>query len=147
MDIAMQQVTDFHRALGAPISPRPRLLEGSADEAAAVAGKLRALAIDCGHLGGPSSILLSRLAMELEELAEWAEAHAAGDLVAAADAWGDRLYVLLGDGVAAGLPAQAIFDEVHRSNMTKVSLPPDGSGKARKDRAFVRPHLAPLLGL
>lgn len=144
---AMQKVAEFHRALGAPISMRPTLMECDADEAAVVGQKLRILSQDCGRLAAKTGGLFSRLAMELEELAEWTEAHAEGNLVEAADAWGDRLYVLLGDAVAAGLPAQAIFDEVHRSNMTKAILPPDGSGKARKDHAYARPQLAPLLRL
>jgi predicted HAD superfamily Cof-like phosphohydrolase len=61
----------------------------------------------------------------------------AGDLVAAADAWGDRLYVLLGDAVAAGLPAERILDEVHRSNMTKAVRASTATGKGKKAAAFV----------
>jgi predicted HAD superfamily Cof-like phosphohydrolase len=84
--------------------------------------------------------LLSRLCLAMEELAEWSEAHAVGDLVAAADAWGDRLYVLLGDAVATGMPGQDIFAEVHRSNMTK-----DGcdftEGKGSKRKKFQRPDM------
>jgi hypothetical protein len=41
-------------------------------------------------------VLVSRLCLALEELAEWGEAHAAGDPVAAADAWGDRMYTARG---------------------------------------------------
>lgn len=36
-----------------------------------------------------------------------------------ADAIGDLLYVVYGTAVAYGLDAQGIFDEIHRSNMTK----------------------------
>lgn len=46
-----------------------------------------------------------------------------------ADAIGDLLYVVYGTAVAFGLPAQKIFDEVHRSNMSKFDdgmLGPDG---------------------
>ena len=39
--------------------------------------------------------------------------------MAAADAWEDRAYVLFGDAVATGILTAALFDEVHRSNMTK----------------------------
>ena len=55
--------------------------------------------------------------------------------------------MLLGDAVAAGLPAREIFDEVHRSNMTKVRMPADSLGKAQKENSFVKPILAPLLGI
>ena len=84
--------------------------------------------------------LMLRLCLALEELTEWIEAHLTQDLVAAADAWGDRLYVLLGDAVSSGIPAQDVFDEIHRSNMTKQN---DSSykGKAIKGTSFRRPQL------
>jgi hypothetical protein len=73
-------------------------------------------------------------------------AHFAGDLVAAADAFGDRPYVLLGDAVAASLPAAAIFAEIHRSNMTKAGPSASGNGKGSKGAAFMPPQLGGLLG-
>ncbi len=81
-----------------------------------------------------------RLCLELEEITEWLDAHLQNDLVAAADAWGDRLYVLMGDAVSAGLPAQAVFDEVHRSNMSK-QCKSSNRGKAVKGTAYRRPQL------
>ena len=53
--------------------------------------------------------------------------------MAAADAWADPAYVLFGDSAAAGLPAVALFEEVHDINMTKepdssfISAPPEVS--------------------
>jgi predicted HAD superfamily Cof-like phosphohydrolase len=79
--------------------------------------------------------------MTLEELAEWLRAHAQQDLTAAADAIGDRLYLLLGDAVASGLPLTEIFRTVHSSNMTKMT----GVGKAVKGRSFRRPEIAAIL--
>ncbi len=57
-----------------------------------------------------------------EELAELKEAIAAGDLVEAADAFADLQYVLSGAILEFGLGNQfkEIFDEVQRSNMSKV---------------------------
>ena len=144
---SLQQVREFHAALGATIAEKPTLLECDAETAREIGTELRDLSCRCGGFSPACGLLFSRLAMDLEELAEWVEAHADGDLVAAADAWGDRQYVLLGDAVAAGLPAREIFDEVHRSNMTKVRMPADGLGKAQKEDSFVKPILAPLLGL
>lgn len=43
-----------------------------------------------------------------------------GDLVGAADAIGDLLYVVLGAAVAHGIDIEPIFNEIHRSNMTKL---------------------------
>ncbi len=80
----------------------------------------------------------------IEELYEWAKAHAESDLVEAADAWADRCYVLFGDAIASGIPAEAIFNEVHRSNMTK-SAPSDLHGKGFKNPHFERPLLEPIL--
>jgi len=52
------------------------------------------------------------------------------DLVAAADAWADRMYMLL--------------DEVHRSNMSKVCA--DGqTEKAIKNAEFAPPNLLPIM--
>ena len=89
-------------------------------------------------------LLLSRTAMAIEELAEWLTAHSDGDLVAAADAWADRAYVLFGDAVATELPAEKLFAEVHRSNMSKE---PDsaGSGKAIKGASYNPPRIADVL--
>jgi len=49
--------------------------------------------------GASDDALLSRVALALEELAEWVLAHADQDLKSAA-AWVDRCYVLVGDAVA-----------------------------------------------
>src|SRR5262245_600260 len=55
-----------------------------------------------------------------EELDEYRDANAQGDVVGVADALGDLLYTVLGLAVLHGLPAAEIFEEVHRSNMTKT---------------------------
>jgi len=49
--------------------------------------------------------------------------------------------------LAAGYPAQQIFEEVHRSNMTTIARRRDSQGKAQKDNSFRPPSLAKLLGL
>ena len=79
--------------------------------------------------------------MAVEELAEWIEAHVAGDLTAAADAWADRCYLLFGDAVATGLGTEAVFDEVHRSNMTKAPVNP-ATGKAVKSDGYLAPVIS-----
>lgn len=67
-------------------------------------------------------------------------AHAEGNLIAAADAWADRAYVLFGDAVATGLPTSRLFAEIHRSNMTKEP-DPNGTGKAVKGPAYQQPNV------
>lgn len=66
------------------------------------------------------------------------------DLIQIADAIGDLLYVVLGTAVSCGLDAEAIFTEIHQSNMTKFI---DGSlradGKWIKGPSYTPPNLIP----
>ena len=142
IDDAIQAVRLFHSKTASPIADHPRLLPGRNDRAEALARQL--LAVKSEIQAGGDQLLLQRAAMAIEELAEWLQAHAEGDLVAAADAWADRAYVLFGDAVAAGLPAAALFAEVHRSNMTKEPVAGE-SGKARKGPGYTPPDLAAIL--
>jgi len=63
------------------------------------------------------------------------------DLVEAADACADLRYVVIGSEITLGIPGDAVFDEVHRSNMTKFL--PDGNGgfvaQFDADRKVVKP--------
>jgi predicted HAD superfamily Cof-like phosphohydrolase len=141
-DDAIQAVRAFHERTASPVADRPRLLPGGKVGAEALARQL--LAIKAEIQADGDQLLMQRAAMAIEELAEWLQAHARGDLVAAADAWADRAYVLFGDAVAAGLPAAALFAEVHRSNMTKEPVA-GRSGKAQKGRGYIRPDLEAVL--
>lgn len=145
MDAALNEVRKFHRQIGAAVADSPVLLPCQRESASEMADAIRELLTRCRSMADDGNSLLARLCLALEELAEWVEAHAAGDLVAAADAWGDRLYVLLGDAVAAGLPATAIFEEIHRSNMTKTAATTGSLGKGTKADAFCQPTLGEAL--
>ncbi|MEE2709872.1 MAG: hypothetical protein VYA69_09785 [Gemmatimonadota bacterium] len=110
-----------------------------------------------GHAGKMPTVDLSPETMALrvellrEEVEEYAQAITAGDLVGVADALTDILYVLLGAYVTHGLqtPAQELFDEVHRSNMSK--LDEQGKpvyredGKVIKSDMFSPPDLDSIL--
>jgi predicted HAD superfamily Cof-like phosphohydrolase len=140
IDHAVSHVTDFHNVIGSPIASEPRLLP---HDAVVVSEALMQLLQLLGQLDSArrdEDELTLRLCLELEEITEWLDAHLKNDLIAAADAWGDRLYVLLGDAVSGGLPAQSIFDEVHHSNMSK-QCKSTKRGKAVKGRAYQRPQL------
>lgn len=80
-----------------------------------------------------------------EELLEYRDANARGDLVAVADALGDLLYTVLGLACLHGIDAQPIFDEVHRSNMTKEPVTDNPLKLCRKGAAFRPPRIAELL--
>ena len=86
-----------------------------------------------------------------EELDEYREALAAGGIVGIAAALSDLLYVVMGTYLSHGLQdkAERLFDEVHRSNMSKLDQ--DGQpiyradGKVLKSELYVPPDLAPIL--
>lgn len=135
----------FHELIRAPIAELPRTLPVCPDEATAVAAQLMSLRDQIAATCDPSETLLMRAAMAIEELAEWIVAHARLDLVEAADALGDRLYVLIGDAVTTGLPLAGIFQAVHASNLTKQEACHGAWGKGVKGANYHRPRLQQLL--
>ena len=144
MNSELMRVREFHSHIGESVSNVPRLLDHEPESDHELAQMLRQIVQSFNGRQEKPSQLIRRSLMAIEELAEWIEAHSEADLVSAADAWGDRVYVLLGDAVAAGLPADAIFDEVHRSNMTKFGTNAN-SGKGIKSDGFHRPDLQKVL--
>ena len=86
-----------------------------------------------------------------EELKEYREAIDNGDIVEIADALTDMLYVVLGTFITHGLQEFALdlFDEVHRSNMSK--LDENGQpvfrkdGKILKSKLFSEPDLRSII--
>jgi len=99
----------------------------------------------------PAELRALRIRLLEEELEEYREASASGDVVAVADALTDLAYVLFGTFVTHGLQdsADALFDEVHRSNMSKLDQ--DGrpiyreDGKVLKSSRFSEPDLGAIL--
>ena len=124
MDKQLRQLRDFHERFGAYIEPAP-----TADIPAEV-GAVRADLI-------------------AEELEEYRAAFRAGDLVEIADALSDLLYLVMGTYLSHGLQeiAAQLFDEVHRSNMTKLDA--DGKPVYRTDGKVLKSPLfsPPDLGL
>lgn len=119
-----EKVREFHKAFEAKISEKPSFL--TEDEF-----RLRMRLID-------------------EELREYQDAYNNDDLVEMADALVDLVYVVLGTAVAHGFHNfDKMFDEVHRSNMSKLGA--DGKpiiredGKVLKGPNFFRPQLKPFL--
>jgi predicted HAD superfamily Cof-like phosphohydrolase len=73
-----------------------------------------------------------------EEALEFQTASEAGDLIEAADALADIMYVVYGAALEWGIPLDAVFAEVHRSNMSKVWE--DGSIRRREsDQKILKP--------
>ena len=74
-----------------------------------------------------------RIRLIHEELEELKEAMAKSDLVGIAKEMADLLYVVYGTAVSYGIEMDAVFREVHRSNMSKVG------GYKREDGKWVKP--------
>jgi len=90
-----------------------------------------------------------RLDLISEELEELKNAMASKDLLEVADALTDILYVTYGAGHAFGINLDKCFDEVQKSNMSKLG--PDGrpiyneSGKVMKGPDYFKPDLSKFL--
>ena len=90
-----------------------------------------------------------RFKLIVEEVGELAEALADQDIVEIADALTDILYVTYGAGHAFGIDLDKCFEEVHRSNMSK--LDENGQpiyredGKVLKGPGYSQPRLGPII--
>lgn len=100
---------------------------------------------------GLSSEKINSLRINLinEELEEFKDAIKNNDLKEAADALTDILYVTYGAGHAFGVDLDKCFDEVQKSNMSKLGG--DGkpiyndSGKVMKGPSYFKPDLSKFL--
>jgi len=75
-----------------------------------------------------SQYLLYRSLMA-EEMGELIDADTKDDIIEQADAIIDILVVTIGAGLSLGLPMQQLWDEVRRSNFSKID---SATGKVRK---------------
>jgi|SRR2546423_2242936 len=93
------------------------------------------------------SVETLRLNLIEEELDELRVSIGAEDMVAIADAIADLLYVTYGMAVAYGIPIQKVFEEVHRSNMSKFidGFEDPRSGKWCKGPSWSPPDIEPIL--
>jgi predicted HAD superfamily Cof-like phosphohydrolase len=119
MRVAQEKVRLFHEKHGYSAPDRPTLIAG-----------------------GDADV---RYKVMREELEEYMRAQDHDDLTEVADALADLLYTVLGTAVVHGIDVQPIFDEVHRSNMTKDAAPPEEPNRPFKGPAFERPRLAELI--
>ena len=143
----LRLVTQFHCQIKAPECAGPsRLLPSDPAQASFYSKRFFDLSKEMAdYASGSNDQLLGRAALAVEELSEWLATHAANDLIGAADAIADRLYVLLGDAVATGMPLDLLFEEVHRSNMTKLPFIQTGHGRGAKGPTYRRPDINRVL--
>ena len=107
MNDAQRMVQEFHKQFEIHVSPTPSI----PDE--------------------PTRILRKRLIQE--EFDELQEAMQEKDLPSIAKELADLLYVVYGTAVSLGIDMEPVFQEVHRSNMSKVG------GHKREDGKWVKP--------
>ncbi len=108
----LEQVADFHRRFGLPVSSRPR------------------------RVSDPTLVQL-RVDLLVEEVDEFREASESADVVGIADALADIVYVAYGAAVTYGIDLDAVIREVHRSNMSKIG--PTGKPVRRADGKILKP--------
>lgn len=113
MERQIMQVGEFQKSAKAPIPSVPTLLNESR-------AKLR-------------------LNLLMEEVREFERATMESDIVGVADALIDQLYIILGTAHEYGLADRLImlFDEVHRSNMSKFV---NGEFLQREDGKIIKPQ-------
>ena len=122
---AFEKVLEFHRVTGAAIN------------------------VGVGWEVGPKDNNSLRINLIREELRELEEGLLAGDIGEVADALGDLMYVVCGAAVAWGIELDDVFNEIHRSNMTKLNE--DGTpvlredGKVLKGPNYEPPSLGPII--
>lgn len=122
----LEQVQEFHETYGLPVLDEPSIVDEKTNE-----------------------LRINLLAEELDELKEALEE---GDLLETLDALIDLQYVLDGAFLSFGLQElkQAAFDEVHRSNMSKLGadgkpIRRESDGKILKGPDYFKPDLAQFL--
>lgn len=145
MNKMQQQVADFHRAMGQPVGHRARALPD--DRVAVRVELIREEFID---------ELIPALGYVMKDDGTL-EKRGESDMVETVDAAIDILYVTFGLLVEMGVDASVIFDEVQRSNMSKLGADgkpiiagpndPDGifEGRVKKGPNYFKPHIREIL--
>ena len=91
------------------------------------------------------SVLDMRLDLIEEEYAELLSGVVSRKLADTADAIIDLTYVVLGMGLAMGMPMDALWQEVHRSNIAKANGPVRADGKRLKPEGWESPNITAIL--
>jgi predicted HAD superfamily Cof-like phosphohydrolase len=115
----IKDVKDFHRKFEIPIVATPKVPEIS------------------------RKVLRKKLIVE--EYEELLEALEADNLEEIADALVDLTYVGIGLGIEYGIPLDAVWAEIHRSNMRKLGGPKREDGKQLKPEGWRKPDIKAVL--
>lgn len=136
---AQSLVELFHKTHGFPVSKDlfQTMKSSETDSAlAAVEGRLEA---SSEFLADFKDVRAYRVHLLLEEAGEYLHALRYGDEIAAGDAIGDLLYLLLGEAVTWNLPAEELLQEVINSNASKQKRDPETNPRMRDKGPNYRP--------
>lgn len=86
-----------------------------------------------------------RVRLIQEEFDELKESMATGNLASVAKEMADLLYVIYGTAVSYGIDMKPVFQEVHRSNLSKVGGYKRADGKWMKPPTYSPAMLEPIL--
>ncbi len=86
-----------------------------------------------------------RIRLIQEEFDELKESMATGNLASVAKEMADLLYVVYGTAVSYGIDMKPVFQEVHRSNLSKVGGYKRADGKWMKPPTYSPAKLEPIL--
>ena len=93
----------------------------------------------------PDEIKQLRVRLIQEEFDELKESMATGNLASVAKEMADLLYVVYGTAVSYGIDMKPVFQEVHRSNLSKVGGYKRDDGKWMKPPTYSLAKLEPIL--
>lgn len=88
----------------------------------------------------PNDLLKFRINLCKEELDELIQSFDKNDFIGIVDGIGDLLYVIFGLCVCLGIDIEPIFEEIHRSNMTK-DISNERISKPIKGKNFSLPNI------
>lgn len=132
MNRMQEQVIEFHNKFGHPIGTTPSF---SRPELRAKLIIEEAIEAAVGMIGTTAVNQLLR-----DEMFKAAKVPPkAPDFVEAIDGIGDSLYVQFGAAIEFGVDIQPIFDEIHKSNMSKVGGATRPDGKTLKPAGWQAP--------
>lgn len=119
------------------------LLDGICGTIGSRASEIRPAAITSAEKGDHR---LYRAHLMMEELSEVLLALRRKNDLDLADGLGDLLYVIVGTAVTYGIPIEEVFDEIHRSNMTKKIRDPKSNFRMKdKGESYSPPDLESIL--
>ena len=128
-------VEEFHTAFGHPVNVEPTV-----PNAATRLLRVKLIAEELTELAKASGVYVSITpdpAMEdLHAVQVLINPASPPDLIEVADALGDLRYVVDGANLVYGLPGQGVFEEIHRSNMSKLGA--DGKPIYREDGKILK---------